>query len=154
MLKFVILINLLAYGFIVSQAFFYLLALGNATRKLNAPAYVELRILLDTDLTVTLKIVYYLCLVSSITLAVMTAGNPSGILFITSSIACIALWIDVYLMFKGNIPINKMIRSWTPELYPSNWKDFREAWMNYYHRRQACAIIGFVSLLIGIIWSI
>ena len=46
-LKALLFINLLGYAFIASQAFFYLLAMANAQRHLRAPAYVELRNLLD-----------------------------------------------------------------------------------------------------------
>ncbi|HEY0679540.1 MAG TPA: hypothetical protein VGD17_14750 [Chitinophagaceae bacterium] len=151
LLKTFMLINLLGFSFIVSQAFFYLLALGNAQKNLQAPAYVELRNLIDRNLMTKFRIVYYVTLVSSITVALLTIHEPAGLLFITSAIACVALWVDVFVMFRGNIPLNKIIQTWTPDNYPGNWKDYRNRWFKYYEQRQVACIIAFLSLLTGII---
>ena len=43
MLNLLTLINLLGYAFVVSQPLFYLLAMADAQKRLQAPAYVELR---------------------------------------------------------------------------------------------------------------
>src|SRR5215203_1189619 len=140
-----IFINLLGFAFIAGQAFFYLLAMGNAQRNLRAPAYVELRNLLDRNLTARFKIVYYTVLVSSPLVCVLTARNTASLLFMTSAIACIALFIDVFVMMKGNMPLDRLIRSWTPENYPDNWQEYRTEWLRYYQLRQVAAIAGFVS---------
>jgi len=147
------LINLLGYAFVVSQPFFYLLAMSNAQKNLRGPAYVELRNLLDSNLMVKNRIVYYVVLVSSIAVCICSFNHPLSLVFITSAIACAALWIDVYLMMKGNIPLNKYIQTWTPEEYPADWQKYREAWFSYYHRRQIACITGFVSLLVGIVFK-
>jgi hypothetical protein len=153
MLKVLLFINLLGYAFIASQAFFYLLAMAGAQKNLKAPAYVELRNLLDTRLSVTLRIVYYTVLLTSILLCVLTFRNTANLLFITSVIACIALWVDVFIMMKGNMPLNRLMHSWTPENYPDNWHERRAEWLRYYRLRQVAAITGFISLITGTVFS-
>jgi hypothetical protein len=153
MLKGLIFINLLGYAFITAQAFFYLLAMTSAQRNLRAPAYVELRNLLDKQLNTYLRIVYYTVLVSSALLCVFTACKTASLLFMTSVIACIALWVDVFVMMKGNLPLNKLIQSWTPENYPDNWQEYRAEWLKHYQLRQVAAITGFLSLLTGAVFS-
>jgi hypothetical protein len=153
MLQLLVMINLLGYAFVVSQPFFYLLAMSNAQKNLNAPAYVELRNLLDSNLMVKNRIVYYVVLVSSIAVCICYVSQPTGLGFITSAIACVALWVDVYVMMKRNIPLNRFIQTWTPENYPVNWKTYRAVWFSHYHRRQVACIIGFVSLVTGIVFK-
>lgn len=152
MLKGLIFINLLGFAFITGQALFYLLAMYGAQKNLRAPAYVELRNLLDSRLTVRLRIPYYIVLVSSPLLCVLTACQTASLLFMTSVIACIALWVDVAVMMKGNLPVNKRIQGWTPENYPDDWKEYRAEWLRHYRIRQVAIIIAFLSLLAGIVF--
>jgi len=153
MLKGLIFINLLGFAFITGQALFYLLAMAGAQKNLRAPAYVELRNLLDTRLNKRLRIVYYVVLVSSPLLCVLTACRTASLMFMTSVIACIALGVDVFVMMKGNLPLNKLIQSWTPENYPDNWQLYRAEWLGHYRQRQIAAIIAFLSLLAGIVFQ-
>lgn len=152
MLQLLMLINLLGFAFIASQAFFYLLAMEKAQKGLKAPAYIELRNLLDTNLSVSLRIVYYTVLLTSILLCVLTFRHSANLLFITSVIACIALWVDVFIMTKGNLPLNRIFHTWTPDEYPADWQDFRAEWLRYYRLRQVAAIVAFTSLLIGAVF--
>jgi len=152
-LKLLLLLNLVGYAFVVCQPFFYLLAMSNAQKNLQAPAYVELRNLLDSNLMVYNRIVYYAVLLSSAATVAAAAFQPQIILLVTSIVACVALWIDLYLMFKGNLPINKAIQDWRPDKYPANWQEYRTEWFMYYHRRQWAAIAGFVSVVVGVVFQ-
>jgi hypothetical protein len=153
MLQALMFINLLGYAFIASQAFFYLLAMTSVQRDLTAPAYIEFRNLIDAKLSVTLRIVYYTVLLTSIVLCVLTFRNTASLCFITSVIACIALWVDVFVMMKGNMPINHLMHSWTPDDHPDNWHEYRAEWLRYYRLRQVAAITGFTSLVAGAVFS-
>ena len=48
-IKVIMLINLLAYSFIVSQSFSYIIALRNVQRNLQPGAYIEVRKLMDKN---------------------------------------------------------------------------------------------------------
>ena len=154
LIKITLFITLVTYAFIVGQSFFYILAMSNATKKMGATSYIETRKLIDAELQSTLSLAYYLALAASILLTAFSVVNPSGILFISSVIALLALVIDIALAMKGNIPINKVINSWTTNRYPENWQLIRSRWFSLYHIRQAVNIVGFVGLLAGLVFSL
>ena len=154
LIKITLFITLLMYAFIVGQSFFYILALSNATKKMQAPAYIETRKLIDAELQSTLSLVYYMALGASILLTAFSVVNPNGIMFTCSVIALIALVIDIAIAMKGNIPLNKTINSWTPAQYPNNWEQVRSNRFSLYHVRQAINIVGFISLLAGLVFGL
>jgi uncharacterized membrane protein len=153
-IKVTLFITLLMYAFVISQSFFYILAMSSTLKKMQAGTYIETRNLLTQNLQTPLQLVYYTTLGASSLLTSFCVVNPGGWLFITSVIALVALLADVLLAVKGNIPLNKFINSWTANNYPENWKQYRSKWFNLYHVRQALNITGFVSLLAGLIFGI
>jgi hypothetical protein len=153
-IKITLFITLLMYAVVISQSFFYILAMSVTLKKMRAQTYIETRNLLTTNLQAPLQIVYYTTLSASVLLTAFCVVNPGGLLFITSLIALVALLADVVLALKGNIPLNKFINSWTSWDYPDNWQQYRAQWFNLYHIRQALNITGFISLLAGLIFGI
>lgn len=152
-IKITLFVTLMLYAVVISQSFFYILAMSNVTKSMRPSTYIESRQLLDKNLQNTLKAVYYLTLASSVLLVSFCVTNPSGFLFISSVIALISLLIDVALTLKGNVPLNKVINTWTASDYPSNWKEYRSKWLSIYSIRQTVNIIGFVSLLAGLVFG-
>ena len=153
-IKIILFITLLMYAVVISQSFFYILAMSVTLKKMRAQTYIETRNLLTTNLQAPLQIVYYTTLSASVLLTAFCVVNPGGLLFITSLIALVALLADVVLALKGNIPLNKFINSWTSWDYPDNWQQYRAQWFNLYHIRQVLNITGFISLLAGLIFGI
>lgn len=154
LIKVTLFITLVMYAFIAGQSFFYILALTNATKKMQATAYIETRKLIDAELQSRLSLVYYAALGASVLLTSFSVVNPNGVLFISSVIALIALVIDVAVALKGNIPLNKTINRWSVTQYPDNWKQVRSKWFSVYHVRQVVNIAGFVSLLAGLVFGL
>ena len=152
-IKITLFITMLMYAFVISQSFFYILAMSGTMKRMQAETYIETRNLLTKNLQTPLQLVYYTALASSILLTAFCVVNPSGLLFICSVIALIALVADVLLAVKGNVPLNNFINSWTAINYPENWKQYRNKWFTLYHVRQALNITGFVSLLAGLIFG-
>jgi len=153
-IKITLFITLLMYAAVISQSFFYILAMSVTLKKMRAQTYIETRNLLTATLQAPLQIVYYITLSASVLLTAFCVVNPGGLLFITSLISLVALLADVVLALKGNIPLNKYINSWSSWDYPDNWQQYRAQWFNLYHIRQALNITGFVSLLAGLIFGI
>jgi hypothetical protein len=151
--KIAILVNLISFTFVVSQPLFYLLALADAQKTLRPSSYIELRNLLDRKLQVNLRIVYYTTFLTNFILIVVAWFSASNILLVTSFIAMAALITDMIFMFKGDIPVNKAIQTWTPESFPPDWNNYRNKWFFYYHRRQIADITGFLSLVTGAVFS-
>lgn len=152
-IKITLFITLLLYAFVISQSFFYILAMSGTLKNMQAETYIETRNLLTRKLELPLQVVYYTALGSSLLLTAFCVVNPTGWLFISSVIALVTLVTDVLLAVKGNIPINKYINSWTTANYPANWQQYRSKWFSLYHTRQVVNITGFISLLAGWIFG-
>ena len=153
-IKITLFITLLMYAIVISQSFFYILAMSSTLKKMQAETYIETRNLLTKTLETPLQLVYYTALGASVLLTAFCVVNPTGLLFICSVIALVTLVADALLATKGNIPLNKLINNWTTLNYPSDWKQYRSKWFTLYHVRQVLNITGFVSLLAGLIFGI
>jgi hypothetical protein len=145
----VLLITLALYAFIASQPLFYLMALGTASERLSAPAYIELRQRIDQAIQNRLRYACYAALLFLLVLLVLAALRGSMPLLVTGAVALVALVTDLALAIKGNIPINARINTWTPEQYPTDWDAYRAQWLGIYRRRQVSICIGLTALLIG-----
>ena len=147
------LLNLIGFAAIASQPLFYLLALTDSQKKLRAPAYIELRKLLDKNLRVKLKMLYYATLLTALLLTVLTFSAETPLRFVTACVALCALIADVVISLKRNVPINELINKWDADAYPRHWQLIRRKWFYFYQIRQAIGIIGFISLLIGVVFG-
>ncbi len=153
-IKITLFITLLLYAAVISQSFFYMLAMSNVMKNMQATAYIEARQLLDKNLRSRLTGVYYCALIASVALTSFSVTNPKGMLFICSIIALFALIIDVILTIKGNKPLNKVFNSWTISNYPADWSQYRNRWFAFYNVRQIVNISGFIVLLAGLVFGI
>ncbi len=149
----ILLLTLLTYSIIASQSFMYILALKDVQLKLEASSYTELRKLTDTSMRGKFTYVVYAALLFTLTLVIVTVKAPGSLQFITAAIAFVALIADTLLTVKGNLPINDIINSWSSDTYPENWAYYRTKWFHIFQYRQVANITGFVSLLVGTVFS-
>ena len=152
-IRILLFITLLAYSFVVSQSFSYIIALHNTQKNLDARGYIGLRKLLDKNFRAKFKYVFYLTLISTTVLCILTFLRSNNVLFIGSLIAWLGFVADTVFMLKGNIPINNIINTWSPESYPADWELYREKWLRVFKRRQIANIIGFISLVFAAVFS-
>ncbi|MBL7815627.1 MAG: hypothetical protein JNL70_11470 [Saprospiraceae bacterium] len=152
-IKILTLTTLVIYSVIVSQSFMYILSLKQVQLSLDANTYMSVRKLIDTYMRANFTSVVYAALIANLVLVISTIKNPSSLLFITAAIGFIALIVDALLTLKGNLPVNDIINTWTPDHYPTDWADFRAKWFSIFQYRQIVNIIGFVSLLIGAVFG-
>ena len=151
--KIILVITLLAYAMIASQAFMYLLSLKQVQMNLNANTYTEVRKLTDVSMRTSFKYVIYAALLANLFLVISTAKTPGSLLFVTSGIALIALVAEILLTLKGNLPINDVINSWSADNLPANWEALRGKWFAIFQYRQVASITGFISLLVGAVFG-
>lgn len=147
--KIIYIITLLAYAMIASQAFMYILSLKQVQLNLNASSYTEIRKLIDISMRASFKYVIYAALLANVLLVITTLKTPTSLVFITVTIALVALAAEILLTLKGNLPINDVINTWSADTIPANWADIRDKWFTIFQYRQIASITGFVSLLIG-----
>jgi hypothetical protein len=151
--KIIFTITLLAYAMIASQAFMYILSLKQVQLNLGANAYTEIRKLTDTSMRASFKYVIYTALLANVLLVIVTAKAPASLVFISATIALVALVAEILLTLKGNLPINDVINTWSADNVPANWSALREKWFTIFQYRQIAGITGFVSLLIGAVFG-
>jgi hypothetical protein len=131
----------------------YILTLKYMQLNLGSNHYTEVRKLIDTGMRANFKYFIYIVLISNLTLIILTIQSPESLIFITSTIAFLGLLVDTVLTVKGSLPINDIINTWTSDTIPKNWTDYRKKWLNIFQYRQIANIIGFVSLLIGVVFG-
>lgn len=148
-----IFLNILVYSVIVGQSFMYIIALRNVQESMGAASYIELRKLLDRNFLKKFKPVVYSALVLGLALVVAAVFQSSTVLIAGSALAFAGLLIDVTLIVKGDMPINRIINSWTLETFPANWVEYRSKWLYWFSWRQVANISGFIALLIAAIFS-
>lgn len=151
--KIILLFTMLAYSVIVAQSYMYIIALKNVQHCMQAESYIELRKLLDVNFRANYKFAVYAALVTSFILVLINIKTPGSLLFITSSIAFVALIADVLLMMKGNMPINDLINTWTVDHYPADWALYRAKWLRIFLFREIVTITGFISLVTGAVFG-
>ena len=153
-IKITLFITFLLYAAVISQSFFYILAMSKVMKGMQVSSYIETRQLLDKNLRPNLGGVYYATLLASIALTALCVTNPSGLLFGCSIISLLALIVDLALTVKGNLPINREMNNWTIHSYPKNWNQYRRRWMSVYQVRQAVNLTGFIILLAGMVFGL
>lgn len=151
--KIIYTITLLAYAMIASQAFMYILSLKQVQLNLNASSYTEIRKLIDISMRASFKYVIYAALLANVLLVITTLKTPTSLVFITATIALLALVAEIVLTLKGNLPINDIINTWSADTIPSNWTELRNKWFTIFQYRQIASITGFVSLVIGAVFG-
>ena len=62
--------------------------------------------------------------------------------------ACLALITFLITRF-GNVPINQMIRTWSPTEPPADWKSILSAWNTFHLIRTLTALACFVTSIIS-----
>jgi hypothetical protein len=150
--KLIIFLYLLAYSFLVSQSFSYIISLTNVQKNLSVLSYIEFRKLTDKNFRAKFKWVFYTTLVIGPVAIWLTTKEPTGLLFITVLLSYILFWIDAIIMLKGNMPINNAINTWTAEKYPADWSAQRDKWLYFFRLRQVMNIIGFIGLMVGVVF--
>jgi hypothetical protein len=151
--KIIFAITLFAYAIIASQAFMYILSLKQVQLNLGANSYTEIRKLIDISMRASFKYVIYAALLANVLLVIATVKTPGSLVFITATIALIALVAEIMLTLKGSLPINDVINTWPADNAPANWTAFREKWFAIFQYRQIASITGFVSLVIAAVFG-
>ena len=152
-IKIVSLLTILLYTIIASQSVSYIISLRHVQQNMTAAEYIAFRKLTDKNFRLKFRPVIYASLVSTLLLVILCGIQFSVLLFTSSAIAFMALLADIIIAVKGNVPINTIINTWTPEKYPDNWADYRSNWLQIYSIRQVLNLTGFASLLAGAVFS-
>jgi uncharacterized membrane protein len=147
-LKFVLLYQLIGFGIIAGQAFYYLVCFTNVLRDLPAREYTLMRQTIDRHIGKPFRFIYITMLLSCLLAPVLlftTIGHEARNWWWYAAMLC--FFADFLLALKGNNPINKIIAGWQVDNPPANWSEYRTKWAQFFAYRQVLAIGGLVSLI-------
>lgn len=153
MIRVAFIANLFAYSIVVSQPLAYIVFLGSAQRALSAPAYIELRQRINAVMTRRLPVAYFSLLATLLLLIVLSLSSRNWNGLVTSSIALLCLFIDIFFMMRENVPINGVIDQWSTTNYPADWEHYRTKWFAVFAYRQVVLLVGFCSLVVGAVFQ-
>ena len=74
--------------------------------------------------------------------------RPSFLFF---SGAFILMVVTLIITVGVEVPIDNLIKTWTPETIPANWTDLRATWDRYHALRTLTSVLSFVSLSVGVV---
>lgn len=149
MLALATLTTLVLFAFVVSQPFFYWVALGPASGALSPAAYVELRQRINAVMNGRLPRLYLATLLSALWLLWVAIGRGDHLVTLTTVIAIAGLVTDAVLAVRRNVPINALMDAWNPAAVPSDWEEQRSRWVAAFATRQVVLTLAFASLLVG-----
>lgn len=135
----------------VSQHLFYWLALGRATERLSASAYVELRQQINAAIATRFKRVYVASLLSLLALLASASAVSAWFVAAGAAVALSALVADVVIATKLNVPINTRMDTWSITAVPPDWEVQRTAWQRALDLRRIVLLTGFVALSLGLL---
>lgn len=151
MLTLVSIAALLLYAMVVSQPFFFALALSEASSALSAAAYVELRQRINASIQKPLVQVYTAALLACLVLVVLGIVYGGVVLPVFAGIASLVLPLDLFIAVKRNVPINEAMNGWSLTEIPPDWAEQRARWNAAFTLRQALLTFGFVALTLGVV---
>lgn len=145
------LLYLLLYIVIASQGIFYFLAVADACQALSLDGFIEFRKAVERVIETPLRFLYYSSVLLAVSILIFQIKNVHSILFYTVLISLGFLLADVVLALTKSVPLNVLIRNYTPFSNPLEYEAIRTQWLFYIKVRGAIAISGLVILSAGFV---
>ena len=124
---------------------------GFKPASLSASAYVEQQQNAIRALNLLLPATGAACIVLTLLLAFMTAGDPRSRYAL---LAVAALLVVAALVTRfANQPINAVVITWSAQSPAANWTQLRDAWWHWNIVRTVAAIAGLCLSLAALLWS-
>ena len=152
-IKIIRLLHLLVYLILVSQLLYYLFVMGDAMKMAGIENFVEQRKIVDPLVKKRHIPFYYLGLALSILLLIFTARQWCSPIFICTLLSLLCLFFDLGIALKANVPINNLINETPIGDKGTNWEGLREKWIYFIQMRGAISAIGFISLLVALVFE-
>jgi uncharacterized membrane protein len=117
--------------------------------SLSASAYVEQQQSAIRALNVLLPATGAVCIVLTLALAFMAAGDPRSRY---SLLAVAALLVVAGLVTRfGNQPINAIVATWNAQAPPANWAQLRDEWWHWHVVRSMAGVGAFALLVLSVL---
>lgn len=142
---------LLIYIILASQGIFYFLAVSDACQILPLDAFIEFRKAVERVIEMPLKILYFSSILLALSILVCQIKNVHSVLFYTVLISLGFLLADVVLAVTRSMPLNALIREYTPFSNQSLYEGIRTKWLFYIKIRGMLSVSGLLILVAGFV---
>lgn len=125
--------------------------LGFNPAALTATAYVEVQQNAIRALNIPLPVLGVICIVLTVTLAVLTKTDRRGRYLLLAAVAC--LIVAALVTRFGNQPINAVVMTWSPQAPAANWMELRDTWWNWHVLRTVAGVGALALVLLAAVGS-
>jgi hypothetical protein len=108
--------------------------------NLSAPAYIEQQQNTIRSLSILLTSLAVIASLVTILSAFLQRKNKA--VCITLLIAALFFIACILISAIGNKPIDKMVMTWTPDVFPADWVAFRDRWWSFHIMRTIAELIA------------
>lgn len=112
---------------------------------LSAAAYIEEQQNAIRSLNTLLPVMGAVCILLTVTLAVLTTGDPRSRYLLVAAAAL--MFVVAFITRLENQPINAIVATWKSQFPAANWADLRDQWWHW-HIIRSVAGLGALALAI------
>jgi magnesium-transporting ATPase (P-type) len=142
---------LLLYIVLASQGIFYFLAVADACQTLPLDAFIEFRKAVERVIEMPLKCLYCSSILLALSILICQIKNVHSVLFYTVLISLGFLLADVVLAVTRSMPLNALIREYTPFSNQHSYEAIRSQWLFYINMRGMLSVSGLLILVAGFV---
>ncbi len=140
-------IDLLLVGLVAGTTFG--IWVGYDPAGLSAATYLEQQQHAIRALNTLMPTLGALCIVLTLTLAIMTKRSPRARYLLVAALLCLVT-AGVVTRF-GNQPINIQVMTWTAQTLPQNWTQFRDWWWQWHVIRTVATVAALCLVIMAVL---
>ncbi|MCK9920541.1 DUF1772 domain-containing protein [Frankia sp. AgPm24] len=149
MVSALVVISLVLTGLVAGTMTIGLVAVRPAMHTLPATTYVTVKQAFDVSYPKFMKPLQITSLFSTVALAVAAAVAGPTTSAILAAIAAVAVFTNIIVTVRGDLPINNAMATWTPDAPPSDWQSHRARWDFFNSIRTIAALTALVLLALA-----
>jgi hypothetical protein len=146
-------LHLLAYLVIVGQLMYYVFVMGDALKMVSMENFLEQRRIVDPMVHKRHVPFYYLALVLTIGMLMLSYKQWNQPLFISVVVAFICLVADILLGLSESGKINSIVNTRSFSDAAINWQQLRTQWIDLIKIRGVISMLGFTGLLAALVFQ-
>lgn len=141
--KFVAFVAIVLTGLSAGVAFAHVLEWPNKV-QLSAERYLLVQQTLYEGFGKALTPIELGALMSAVALVILLRKHRSAALFSLAAFACSAAALIVWQLHNG--PVNEAVEAWTVNMFPADWKTYRDRWEYAHAARAGLYTLGLSAL--------
>jgi uncharacterized membrane protein len=119
----------------------------HSLRALSASAWVTEHQVMDSWFRVIMPPYWNGTALVLLVAAVLSRGQARWLF----GVAALLLIVSLLVTVRVEVPMNRSIALWNPDVPPANWAQVRDHWLAFHRLRTASGILAFVAATLGLI---